>query len=33
MSELLGQFSQEDKGYTRKFEGNGLGLAFVKKIL
>ena len=28
---LFEQFSQEDKGYTRKFEGNGLGLALVKK--
>lgn len=24
-------FSQEEQGYTRKFEGNGLGLALVKK--
>lgn len=27
---LFEQFSQEDQGYTRKFEGNGLGLALVK---
>jgi PAS domain S-box-containing protein len=26
-------FSQEDTGYSRKFEGNGLGLALVKKYL
>ncbi|MDP3443891.1 MAG: ATP-binding protein [Ignavibacteria bacterium] len=23
--------SQEEQGYTRKYEGNGLGLALVKK--
>lgn len=28
---LFDEFSQEDMGYTRKFEGNGLGLALVKK--
>ena len=28
---LFQPFSQEDQGYTRKFEGNGLGLALVKK--
>lgn len=28
---LFQPFSQEDKGYTRIFEGNGLGLALVKK--
>ena len=27
---LFNPFSQEDRGYTRKFEGNGLGLALVK---
>ena len=27
---LFTQFSQEDQGYTRKFEGNGLGLALIK---
>lgn len=31
MPELFKAFSQEDTGYTRKFEGNGLGLALVKK--
>lgn len=28
---LFSPFSQEEQGYTRKFEGNGLGLALVKK--
>jgi signal transduction histidine kinase len=28
---LFQPFSQEETGYTRKFEGNGLGLALVKK--
>jgi signal transduction histidine kinase len=28
---LFDEFSQEDMGYTRKFEDNGLGLALVKK--
>lgn len=28
---LFKPFSQEEQGYTRKFEGNGLGLALVKK--
>ncbi len=28
---LFDSFSQEDQGYTRKFEGTGLGLALVKK--
>lgn len=28
---LFNSFSQEDRGYTRRFEGNGLGLALVKK--
>jgi PAS domain S-box-containing protein len=28
---LFNPFSQEERGYTRKYEGNGLGLALVKK--
>ncbi len=28
---LFTPFSQEDQGYTRRYEGNGLGLALVKK--
>lgn len=31
LSNLFQPFSQEDQGYTRRFEGNGLGLALVKK--
>ncbi|MGD8782564.1 MAG: PAS domain S-box protein [Ignavibacteria bacterium] len=31
LPQLFSAFSQEEKGYTRKFEGNGLGLALVKK--
>ncbi len=31
LSELFTPFSQEQEGYTRKFEGNGIGLALVKK--
>ncbi len=31
MRNLFKPFSQEESGYTRKFEGNGLGLALVKK--
>ncbi len=31
LSNLFIPFSQEEQGYTRKFEGNGLGLALVKK--
>jgi len=29
-AKLFKPFSQEETGYTRKFEGNGLGLALVK---
>ncbi|MEW6195699.1 MAG: PAS domain S-box protein [Bacteroidota bacterium] len=31
MAVMFEPFSQEDQGYSRKFEGNGLGLALVKK--
>ncbi len=31
MNNLFKPFSQEEEGYTRKYEGNGLGLALVKK--
>jgi signal transduction histidine kinase len=32
MKNLFVPFAQEDHGYTRKFEGNGLGLTVVKKF-
>ncbi|MDP4173898.1 MAG: PocR ligand-binding domain-containing protein [Bacteroidota bacterium] len=31
LSRLFTPFSQEDSGYTRRYEGNGLGLALVKR--
>jgi len=31
MNRIFVPFSQEETGYTRKYEGNGLGLALVKK--
>ena len=31
LEDLFNPFTQEEIGYTRKFEGNGLGLAIVKK--
>lgn len=31
--DLFTPFTQEESGYTRKFEGNGLGLALVKKYV
>ncbi len=31
LPKLFEEFSQEDTGYTRKYDGNGLGLALVKK--
>ena len=31
MPDIFKPFYQEDQGYSRKFEGNGLGLALVKK--
>jgi signal transduction histidine kinase len=33
LPKLFLPFSQEETGYTRKFEGNGLGLALVKNYL
>ncbi|MGB8319503.1 MAG: ATP-binding protein, partial [Ignavibacteriaceae bacterium] len=33
MQKLFEPFSQEDDGYTRKFEGTGLGLALTKKYI
>ena len=33
MKKLFSPFSQEDSGHKRKFEGNGLGLALVKKYV
>lgn len=30
---LFDPFSQEDQGYSRKFEGNGLGMALVRKYI
>ncbi len=31
LTNIFTPFSQEDKGYTRKYDGNGLGLSLVKK--
>ena len=31
LPQLFTKFSQEEQGYTRKFEGTGLGLSLVKK--
>ncbi len=31
ISKLFDPFTQEEQGYTRKYEGNGLGLALVKR--
>jgi signal transduction histidine kinase len=31
LADLFTPFTQEEQGYTRKYEGNGLGLALVKK--
>lgn len=33
LAKLFEPFSQEEQGYTRRFEGNGLGLAIIKKFL
>ncbi|MCX6168455.1 MAG: PAS domain S-box protein [Ignavibacteriales bacterium] len=31
MEQMYNQFTQEDRGYSRRYEGNGLGLSLVKK--
>ncbi len=31
MTNLFLPFTQEEQGYTRQYEGNGLGLSLVKK--
>jgi len=33
LSRIFNPFTQEEQGYSRKFEGNGLGLAIVKKYI
>jgi PAS domain S-box-containing protein len=33
LSKLFEPFSQEEQGYSRKFDGNGLGLALTKKYI
>jgi signal transduction histidine kinase len=33
IDQVFTPFSQEETGYTRRFEGNGLGLALVKKYV
>ena len=33
LTKIFHPFSQEDTGHKREFEGNGLGLALVKKYL
>lgn len=33
LSRIFNPFTQEEQGYTRKFDGNGLGLAIVKKYI
>ncbi len=32
MQEIFKLFSQEDHGYSRQYDGNGLGLALTKKL-
>ena len=32
LDDIFTPFSQEDQGYTRKYEGNGLGLALIKEF-
>ena len=33
LARIFNPFCQEEQGYTRKFDGNGLGLALVKKYI
>lgn len=33
LSKIFDPFTQEEQGYSRKFEGNGLGMALVKKYI
>ena len=33
LQKLFDPFTQEEQGYSRKFEGNGLGMALVKKYI
>lgn len=33
LSQIFNPFTQEEQGYTRRFDGNGLGLALVKKYI
>ena len=33
LAQIFNPFTQEEQGYTRRFDGNGLGLALVKKYI
>ena len=32
LDNIFEPFTQEDQGYTRKYEGNGLGLALIREF-